>query len=194
MNEKENVIKLSTPLDGERMQELRAGQVVELSGVVYAARDTAHQRMVAALNQRQKLPIDLEGAVIYYCGPAPAPPGRAIGACGPTTSARMDRYTEALLQHGLAATIGKGNRSIALRRALMVYGAVYMVAVGGTGALVATHVTNARTVAYAELGPEAVYELTVQDLPLLIGYDVHGGTIFAGETPLRSPGVEKSSD
>ncbi len=174
-------LALSTPLGREVLRKLHAGQEVELSGVVYTARDAAHQRLAAALEAGRELPLELSGATIYYCGPAPAPPGRPVGSCGPTTSARMDVYMEALLTQGLAATIGKGNRSEDVRRALMRYGAVYFVAVGGAGALLATHVTRCRVVAYEDLGPEAIYEFALDRFPLLVAYDTHGGTVFAGE-------------
>jgi fumarate hydratase subunit beta len=183
-------LRLEPPLEKEQLRALRAGQLVRLSGRVYTARDAAHVRLVEALQGGQKLPFPLAGEVIYYCGPAPAPPGRPIGSCGPTTAARMDRFLEPLLAGGLAGTIGKGNRSPAVRRALVRYGAVYLVAVGGAGALLASFVKAARVVAYPELGPEAVYELLVEDLPLLVGYDAKGGTVFAGEKPL---GEEEAS-
>lgn len=179
-------VKLRTPLSRAFLVELRAGQVVAVSGVVYTARDAAHHRLAAAVEAGQGLPLDLAGAVIYYCGPAPAPPGRPAGSCGPTTSARMDPYTEVLLEQGVAATIGKGNRSRAVRQALARHGAVYLVAVGGAGALLAKHVRAARIVAYEDLGPEAIHEFQVEDLPAVVGYDVHGGTVFAGEDSLSA--------
>jgi len=183
MREQPGRVQLRTPLSKASVAELRAGQVVALSGVVYTARDAAHQRLAAALAEGRRLPVDLAGAVIYYCGPAPAPPGRPAGSCGPTTSARMDPYTEAVLEQGVAATIGKGNRSRAVRQALVRHGAVYLVAVGGAGALLARHVRAARVVAYEDLGPEAIHEFEVEDLPAVVGYDAHGGAVFAGEEP-----------
>lgn len=177
--------RIHTPIPAEALKGLRAGHAVELSGTIYTARDAAHQRLVAAIRNDQPLPIPLAGQVIYYCGPAPARPGLPIGSCGPTTASRMDPYTPALLARGLAATIGKGNRTAEVRRALMQHGAVYFIAVGGAGALLASHVVEAEVVAYAELGPEAIYRLVVRDMPLLVAYDCHGGTVFAGEQPLQ---------
>jgi fumarate hydratase subunit beta len=179
-----DAVELTTPLSREAVAGLRAGQAVLLSGVVYTARDAAHKRMVEALGAGDPLPIPLDGQVIYYCGPAPAPPGRPIGSCGPTSSARMDTYLGPLLALGLMATIGKGNRSLDVRRALVRHGAVYLVAVGGAGALLAGRVTAARVVAYSDLGPEAIYELHLDGLPALVGYDTVGGTAFAREDPL----------
>ena len=177
---------MTTPLSREQLTRLRAGQRVELSGVVYTARDAAHQRLLASLQAGQELPIPLEGQVIYYCGPAPAPAGRPVGSAGPTTAARMDEAAIVLHSHGLAATIGKGNRSRELRRALVRWRAVYFVAVGGAGALLAQRVRSAELVAYPELGPEAIYRFEVEDFPLIVGYDCHGGTAFAGEQPLEA--------
>ncbi|MCD6352575.1 MAG: fumarate hydratase C-terminal domain-containing protein [Armatimonadetes bacterium] len=181
----DSALSLTLPLTSSQRRELRAGQLVELSGLVYTARDAAHQRLVAALDEEgQPVPFDLSDAVIYYCGPAPAPPGRPIGSCGPTTSSRMDPYLPRLLAEGLAGSIGKGNRSPEVRRALVRYGAVYFIAVGGAGALAAQCVEEAHLVAYEELGPEAVYALRLRGLPVLVAYDCHGGTVFAGEEPL----------
>ena len=176
--------KLTVPCPREEVIALRAGQRVLLSGTIFTARDAAHRRIVEALERGEKLPFEIEGAFIYYCGPAPAPPGRPIGSCGPTTAARMDPFMKPLLQAGLYGSIGKGNRSIEVRRLLVEYGAVYLVAVGGAGALLASHVQDAKLVCFPDLGPEAVYQITVQDMPLLVAYDARGDTVFAGEKPL----------
>ena len=186
MSHHDDAIELTTPLTREAVAGLRTGQAVLLSGIVYTARDAAHQRLVDAIASGDPLPLPLDGQTIYYCGPAPAPERRPIGSCGPTSSARMDAYIEPLLALGLRATIGKGNRSIEVRRALVRYGAVYLVAVGGAGALLAETVTAARVVAYPELGPEAIYELTIERMPTLVAYDTVGGTAFAREDPLES--------
>lgn len=177
-------MKLHTPLADDAIRELRAGQAVELSGVIYTARDAAHQRMVAALEAGEPLPFELAGQAIYYCGPAPTPPGRAIGSAGPTTSYRMDAYAPLLYGRGLKATIGKGDRGIEVREACRDYGCVYLVAVGGAGALLADCVTEAEVIAWPELGPEAVRRLVVRDLPLIVAYDAHGGSAFPGDEPL----------
>ena len=176
--------KLTIPLDDETVLELRAGEVVQLTGQVYTARDAAHRRLMDLIEAGQELPMDLVGQVIYYCGPTPAPPGRPIGAVGPTTSYRMDPFAPDLHRLGLKGTIGKGNRSAALRTALVRYQAVYFVAVGGAGALLSDCVQSAQVTAYEDLGPEAIRKLEVVDLPVIVGYDAHGGTAFAGEEPL----------
>jgi len=172
-------IRLATPLARDAVLGLRAGDAVHLTGIVYTARDAAHQRLIALIEAEKPLPIDLEGQVIYYCGPTPAPPGRPIGSAGPTTSSRMDTYAPVLHAHGVMATIGKGPRSEAVRAVLVERGAVYLVAVGGAGALLAQHVEACEVVAFPELGPEAIRKLTVRDFPAIVAYDAHGGSAFA---------------
>lgn len=178
------MIALTTPLTEEAVRSLRAGEEVLLSGVVHTARDAAHQRLVQALDAGAPLPLELAGAAIYYCGPAPTPPGRAIGSAGPTSSYRMDPYTPRLYALGLKATIGKGDRAPEVRQACREHGSVYLVAVGGAGALLADCVTAAEVIAYEELGPEALRRLVVRDLPLIVAYDSHGGSAFPGDSPL----------
>jgi fumarate hydratase subunit beta len=177
-------VRVETPLTEEAVRGLRAGDAVLLSGVLYTARDAAHQRIVAALEAGEAPPFALAGEAIYYCGPAPTPPGRAIGSAGPTSSYRMDPYVPLLCQQGLKASIGKGDRAPAVREACVAHGAVYLVAVGGAGALLADCVTEAEVVAYPELGPEAVRRLVVRELPLTVAYDAHGGSVFPGDEPL----------
>jgi fumarate hydratase subunit beta len=152
---------------------------VSLCGVIYTARDAAHQRLAALIAAGEPLPIELEGQVIYYCGPTPTPPGRPIGSAGPTTASRMDAYAPLLHAHGVRATIGKGPRSEALRRALTEHSAVYLAAVGGAGALLAQRILACEVVVFPELGPEAVRRLTVEDFPAIVAYDAHGGSAFA---------------
>lgn len=166
------------------MSELRAGDAVELTGTVYTARDTAHQRLVAALDRGEELPIQLQGATIYYCGPTPAPPGRPLGAAGPTTSARMDVFAPQLYAAGVQATIGKGQRNRAVRQACREYNCLYLVATGGAGALLSSFVKEAEVVAYPNLGPEAIRKLSVVELPVLVGYDARGRSIFPGDEDL----------
>ncbi|MEN6642312.1 MAG: FumA C-terminus/TtdB family hydratase beta subunit [Armatimonadia bacterium] len=177
-------VKLTTPLDDEAVRGLRAGQQVLLSGVVYTARDAAHQRIVQALDAGEQPPFALGGQVIYYCGPAPTPPGRALGSAGPTSSYRMDPYTPLLYSRGLKATIGKGNRDEAVRWACVEHTCLYLVAVGGAGAVLADCVIEAEVIAYPELGPEAVRRLVVADLPLIVAYDAAGGSAFPGDATL----------
>jgi fumarate hydratase subunit beta len=171
-------VRIRAPLDERTARGLRAGDRVLLSGVVYTARDAAHRRLLDALEAGAEPPIPLDGQVLYYVGPSPAPPGEVIGSAGPTTASRMDPFTPALLARGLRATIGKGRRSPEVREALAAHGAVYLAAVGGAAALVARHVVRAELVAYADLGTEAIRRLEVRDLPLMVANDAHGGDLF----------------
>ena len=171
-------IKLQTPLTEERVRALRAGDRVLLSGVVYTARDAAHLRMLECLQKGEPLPFDLAGQVIYYAGPTPTPPGRPIGAIGPTTSTRMDAATPALLARGLRGMIGKGGRSPEVVDAMRRHGAVYFAAVGGAAALMARCVTACEVIAWDDLGPESVKRLTLRDLPLIVAIDAEGGDAF----------------
>lgn len=180
--------KLILPCTAEALADLQAGEVVSLSGVVYTARDAAHQRLVAALEAGEELPFELRGAAIYYCGPAPTPPGRALGSAGPTSSYRLDRYTPGLLQQGVKVTLGKGDRGLSVREACRDYGAVYLVTVGGAGAVLSSAVKAAEVIAWPELGPEAVRRLEVDNFPALVAYDSRGGSVFPGDEPLPVPG------
>ncbi len=173
------MIRLSTPLDFSVLKSLKAGDEVLFSGKLLTARDQAHKRIVEALKKGTKPPVDVRGRVVYYCGPTKMRPGRAIGSCGPTTASRMDKMTVPLLKAGLKGMIGKGRRSEEVRCAIRKYGAVYFLATGGAGALLSKKVKSARLVCYADLGPEAVVELTVKDFPLIVGIDAKGGNIFA---------------
>jgi fumarate hydratase subunit beta len=159
-------------------KELKAGDEVLLSGIVYTARDAAHKRICAMLDRGEEPPFPLSGATVYYAGPTPAPPGMPIGSCGPTTSARMDVYTPRLLDLGLKGMIGKGNRSRAVTEAIRRDGAVYFCAVGGAGALAARCVRAAEVLAFGELGCESVKKLTVKDFPLFVAIDCRGGSLF----------------
>lgn len=169
---------LTTPFADKDLTNLRAGDFVHISGIIYGARDAAHQRMVAALTRGETLPIALRGQVIYYVGPAPAKPGHVIGPAGPTTSGRMDPYTVAMLEQGVKGFIGKGYRSDAIKAAMIVHRAVYFAAIGGAAALLARHITASRVIAYPDLGPEAVHEFTVVDFPVIVVNDVHGGDAY----------------
>ena len=175
---------LSTPLARTDVEALRAGDRVALSGTVYAARDAAHARLAALLAGGAPLPFPLEGQVIYYVGPTPAPPGMPIGAAGPTTSGRMDPYTPALLAAGLRGMIGKGSRSAEVREAMVRHKAVYFAATGGAGALLARRIRSAEVVAWEELGPEAVRRLVVEEFPLIVINDVHGNDLYEQATAL----------
>lgn len=159
--------------------QLKAGDRVLLSGTVYTSRDAAHKRIVHALETGGELPYALQDAVIYYAGPTPAPPGLPIGSCGPTTSGRMDPYTPLLLDHGVVAMVGKGQRSPAVCEAIRRNGAVYMCAIGGAGALAAQCITSCEVVAYEDLGCESVKRLQFSRFPLIVTIDCCGGNLFA---------------
>lgn len=162
-----------------KVNELKAGDRILLSGTVYTARDAAHKRLMALIDSGQPLPFPLTDAIIYYCGSTPAPEGRPIGSCGPTTSERMDPFTPRLYAMGLLATIGKGERSKAVAEAIVRYQGLYLCAVGGAGALAAKCVTAAQVIAFPELGCEAVKQLTIERFPLLVALNSHGGSIFS---------------
>ncbi|MDD5347668.1 MAG: FumA C-terminus/TtdB family hydratase beta subunit [Candidatus Omnitrophica bacterium] len=171
-------MELATPLSSRTLENLRCGQEVFLTGVVYTARDQAHVRLAAALRRGAKLPFELKGSIIYYCGPTGTPKGKVIGSCGPTTSRRMDALTPLLLSKGVAAMIGKGNRSSEVRRAIKRHKAVYFVACAGCGALISTYVQEASVVAFNNLGPEAVQRLRVERLPLVVAIDSRGKSVY----------------
>ncbi len=171
------MIRIAFDKDRSVLRTLKAGQEIRLNGTVYTARDAAHKKITELLSRGKRIPFDLKGAVIYYTGPTPAPPGMVIGACGPTTSGRMDPFTPVLLKEGLIAAIGKGSRSEEVRRAFMRYRGVYLIAPAGCGALLSAHVTKAECLAFRELGPEAVYLLTLKDFPVTVGIDSRGHAI-----------------
>lgn len=170
--------ELKPPLSDEDVAQLKIGEKVWVSGVIYSARDAAHKRIIEALERDIQPPIPLKGQIIYYMGPTPARPGRVIGAAGPTTALRMDPYLEPLLRAGLKATIGKGYRSWRAVKLLRKYKAVYLLATGGAGALLSKHIKKVRLVAYEDLGAEAVRELQVEKLPVLVANDIYGGDLF----------------
>lgn len=171
-------IKLTTPLSLEETAALQAGQSCLISGTIYTARDAAHKRLVDLMEQGHRLPMELQGQVIYYVGPCPAPPGRVIGSAGPTTSTRMDAYTPALLAAGVRGVIGKGDRSPEVVQALVEHKAVYFAAIGGAGALIARQIIEAEVVAFPELGPEAVHRLKVKDMPVVVVIDSKGQNYY----------------
>lgn len=170
--------RLLLPLTDEQVESLRAGEEVLLSGVIYTARDASHRRLIEALDRGESLPFDLRGQTIYYLGPSPAKPGWVIGSAGPTTSGRLDVYTPRLLAKGLKGMIGKGNRSPEVKEAIKKYRAVYFGAVGGAGALLAKCIRRAEVVAYEELGAEAIRRLEVEDFPVTVINDLHGGDLY----------------
>jgi fumarate hydratase subunit beta len=172
------IIKISTPLTEEVMSTLKAGDNVKISGVLYTARDAAHKRLVALIEEGKELPMEIQGQIIYYVGPAPAKPGQAIGSAGPTTSYRMDPYAPILMEHGLKGMIGKGSRSQSVKDAMVTHNAVYFAAIGGAGALLAKCVKDAEIVAYEDLGPEAIRKLTVEDFPAVVVNDICGNDLY----------------
>ena len=159
-------------------KNLNAGDRVLLSGKVYTARDAAHKRIFEAIEKGDSLPFQINGAVIYYAGPTPTPENLKIGSCGPTTSCRMDSFTPKLLDMGLTATIGKGERNIEVIEAIKRNNSVYLCAIGGAGALAALHITECNVIAYDDLGCESVKELTFDRFPLTVGIDSKGNSIF----------------
>lgn len=170
--------RLALPLSRETAASLRAGELLLVSGPLYTARDAAHARLIGLDAKGEPLPIPLDGETIYYAGPCPAPPGAVIGSAGPTTSGRMDRYTPRLLELGLRAMIGKGLRSPAVVAAMKRYGAVYLGATGGAGALIAGCITASEVIAYPELGAEAIRRLEVVDLPVVVLIDSQGNDLY----------------
>jgi fumarate hydratase subunit beta len=164
-------------MSAETVASLKAGDKVILYGTIYTARDAAHKRFIETLDRGEKLPIDLESAVIYYMGPSPTRPGDIIGACGPTTSARMDKYTPRLIEQGLRVMMGKGNRSPEVVEAIKQQGAVYLVTIGGAGALLSLKVRDCQVVAYSDLGAEAVLKLEVVNFPAIVAVDSQGNDL-----------------
>jgi len=170
--------RISTPLNDEDVEKLRAGDKVLITGYIYTARDAAHKRMVEALSKGQQPPIDLKGQVIYYVGPTPPKEGQVIGSAGPTTAIRMDRYVELLLKLGLKGMIGKGYRSPQVKELLKEYKAVYFAAVGGVATLLQRHIKSSELIAYEDLGTEAIRKLYVEDFPVIVANDIYGGDLF----------------
>ena len=170
--------KIVAPLNDSVVKNLKAGDTVLLSGIIITGRDAAHKKMVDLINSGQDLPFSIKGEVIYYVGPTPAPPGRPIGAAGPTTSYRMDQYAPLLIERGLKGMIGKGRRSEEVKEAMRKWSAVYFAAIGGTGAFMSLSIKEAEVIAWDELGPEAVRRLVVEDMPLIVATDIYGGDLY----------------
>jgi len=170
--------KITVPLTSEVARSLRAGDNVLISGYIYTARDAAHAKMVEMLEMGEPLPFDIKNQVIYYVGPTPAKPGQVIGSCGPTTSSRMDKYSPRLLDLGLLGMIGKGNRKEPVIESIKKNGCVYMVAIGGAGALIAKSVKKVEPIAFPELGAEAIVKLYVEDFPAIVAIDCEGNNLY----------------
>lgn len=169
---------ITTPLTAEKTRELRAGDNVLISGVIYTGRDAAHKRLVELVEQGKELPVDLRDQIIYYVGPAPAKPGQAIGSAGPTTSYRMDAYAPSLLDLGLKGMIGKGKRSKEVVDSMIENEAVYFGAIGGAGALLSKCIKKAEVVCYEDLGAEAIRRLEVENLPATVIIDCLGNNLY----------------
>ena len=170
--------KITAPLNEEIVRELKAGDYVYITGTIYTARDAAHKRMDDALNNGEKLPINIEDNIIYYMGPSPAREGRVIGSAGPTTSTRMDKYTPRLLDMGLKGMIGKGKRQQQVLDSIIRNKAVYFAAVGGAGALLSKCIVESKVIAYDDLGTEAIRELKVKDFPAIVVVDSYGNNLY----------------
>ena len=172
------VKKVMLPLTDETLKNLKAGDNILLTGVMYVGRDAAHKRLVEALDQGKSLPFDIRGQTIYFMGPSPAKPGQPIGSAGPTTSGRMDAYSPRLMAEGLKGMIGKGMRSQAVKDAMKKYKAVYLAAIGGAGALIAKSIKKSEVIAYEELGAEAIRRLEIEDFPVIVVNDIYGGDLY----------------
>jgi fumarate hydratase subunit beta len=182
----EHIKRITAPFSDETARSLKAGDSVLITGVIIAARDAAHKRLVETLDKGEKLPVDLKGSVVYYVGPSPAKPGQPIGSAGPTTSGRMDAYTPRLIKEGLKGMIGKGDRKPEVIEAMKQYGVPYMAAVGGAGALIAKSIKKYTVLAYEELGAEAVAAMEVEDFPAIVVVDCEGNDYYKqGQAPYR---------
>jgi fumarate hydratase subunit beta len=169
---------LQTPLTDKDVSQLKIGDKVYLSGTIYTGRDAAHKRLVQLLEDNEELPFDIKGQVMYYVGPTPAPPGKPIGSAGPTTSYRMDPYAPALMEVGLKGMIGKGPRDQAVIDSMVKNKAVYLAAIGGAAVVVAKAIKEAKVIAYEDLGPEAIRELKVENMPCIVANDTFGNDVF----------------
>ena len=169
---------LTTPLKEEQTRELKAGDIVMLSGTIFTARDAAHKKLVDLIEAGKELPFDLKGSIIYFVGPTPPKPGDPIGSAGPTTSYRMDSYSPTMLKHGSLGMIGKGKRNQDVKDACQKYGGIYFGATGGAGALLGKKITSAEVIAYPELGPEAIRKITVENFPVTVINDTFGNDLY----------------
>ncbi len=173
-----DTLYINLPITENQTKDMHAGDYVYLTGVMYSARDAAHKRMIETLEKGENLPIDITNQTIYYLGPSPARPNQVIGSAGPTTSSRMDKYTPTLLELGMKAMIGKGRRSDSVKKSMIKNKAVYLAAVGGAGALLSKCIKKAETVAYEDLGAEAIYKLEVENFPCVVVIDSEGNDLY----------------
>ena len=170
--------QVEVPFNPEVVAGLKAGELVSLNGVIYTGRDQTHRRLCALLDEGKELPVDLRGQLLYYVGPTPPPPGRVIGAAGPTTSYRMDPYTPRLLELGLTASMGKGPRSAEVRQAMLAHRAVYLATIGGAGARLANCICKSELVAFADAGAEAMFRFEVEGFPAVVINDLAGNDFY----------------
>jgi len=171
-------IRVTTPLNEDKISKWRSGDKILISGIIYTGRDAAHKRLVELIDKGETLPFDVKGQIIYFVGPTPARPGRAVGSAGPTTSYRMDAYSPRLIEKGLKGMIGKGSRSKEVIEAMIKHKCVYMTAVGGAGALISRCITHSEIIAYEDLGPEAIRKMEVKDLPVIVVNDTSGNDLY----------------
>ncbi len=173
------VTKISPPFTRDMARQLKAGDVVEITGIIYAARDAAHKKLVDLLDEGKELPFDISNQIIYYVGPCPARPGMVIGSAGPTTSGRMDGYAPRLIELGLTGMIGKGLRSSEVIEAMKKHGAIYFGATGGAGALLSKCIVSEEVIAFPELGTEALRKLVVENFPAIVVIDNIGRDLYS---------------
>ena len=178
MSEDAKIKYINAPLDAATVKDLKAGDVVRISGYIYTARDAAHKRLTEALARGEKLPLDLTNNVIYYVGPSPTKPGEVVGSAGPTTSGRMDKYTPTMIEQGMRGMIGKGSRSKEVIDACVKYGAVYFVAIGGAAAVIAGSIKGEEMIASEDIGPEAIRRYEVKDFPAIVCIDAEGNDFY----------------
>jgi fumarate hydratase subunit beta len=171
-------IHIHAPFDEQTIASLKSGDRVTISGTVYTARDAAHKRLTEEMARGIQPPFDLKGQVLYYVGPTPTQPGQVIGSAGPTTSGRMDKYTPKLLELGLKGMIGKGYRHVSVREAIVRHKAIYLAAIGGSGALLARAIQNVEIIAYEDLGTEAIRKLTIEFFPAVVINDIYGNDLY----------------
>ncbi len=169
---------ITTPLTDEVLSDLKCGDMVNISGIIYTGRDAAHKIMVEMIERGEELPVDWDRQVIYYAGPTPAKPGRVIGSCGPTTSGRMDKYSPAMMEQGLKGMIGKGPRAAEVVQAMVDNKVVYFAAIGGAAALIADSVKECEVIAFDDLGPEAIRRLRVENYPCIVVIDAEGNNLY----------------
>mgnify|MGYP000008067669 CR=1 FL=1 len=173
--------KINTPLDEEVVKSLKVGEQILISGIIYSARDAAHKRMLEDLDRDGKLPIDVEGQIIYYAGPCPPKPGNVSGPYGPTTSSRMDKYSPRLIEEGLMGMMGKGDRADEVIESMINNRCVYLAVVGGLGAYTSTLIKSLQVIAYDELGAEALIKIEVEDFPAIVAIDCEGNNLYRTE-------------